>query len=103
MANPDWDRFVGEQPRRAEALRPFLKHSLADGALGAAQKELIAVALLAAQGYEAGVRSHAGRALAAGATPDQLREALAMLLVFEGVGRFLRANPWVEAAIAEVA
>lgn len=100
MANPDWDRFVEERPEQAEALRPFLKITLASGALGAAEKELIAVALLAAQGYEAGVRSHATRALTAGATPEQLREALSMLLVFEGVGRFLRAHAWVEDAIA---
>ena len=103
MANPDWDRFVGEEPEMAEALRPFLRDRLADGALGAAEKELIAVALLAAQGYAAGVRSHAGRALAAGATPAQLREALAMVQIFEGVGRFLRAREWVEAAIVEAA
>ena len=101
MANADWDGFVAAQPALAETLRPFLKHSLAAGALDTTQKELIAVALLAAQGYEAGVRSHAGRALAQGATPDQLREALAMLIPFEGSGRFLRALPWIEAVIAE--
>lgn len=101
MANADWDAFIAAQPALAETLRPFLRASLADGALPAAQKELIAVALLAAQGYAAGVRSHAGRALAAGATPDQLREALSLLIPFEGIGRYLRAAAWIEAAIEE--
>ena len=101
MANPDWDQFVATQPALAEALRPFLQHSLAGGALSVAQKELIAVALLGAQGYVPGVRSHAGRALAAGATADELREALAMLLPFEGVGRFLAVYPALEQAIGE--
>ena len=99
VANADWDAFVASRPMLAEVLRPFLRASLAEGALGVAQKELIVVVLLAAQGYEAGVRSHAGRALAAGASPDQLREALAMLIPFEGIGRYLRAAGWVEAAM----
>lgn len=99
MANPDWDQFVAGQPALAETLRPFLRQSLAAGALSVAQKELIAVALLGAQGYDSGVRSHAARALEHGATPDQLREALAMLIPFAGIGRFLEAYPWVEAVI----
>ena len=99
LTNPDWDRFVITQPALAEALRPFLKTSLADGALPVAQKELIVVALLAAQGYEAGVRSHADRALAAGATAEELREALALLIPFAGIGRYLRAAAWIEAAV----
>jgi len=100
VANPDWEQFVAAETALAETLRPFLRLSLADGALGAAPKELIALALLAAQGYEAGVRSHAGRALAHGATPGQLHEALAVVIPFAGIGCFLRARPWLEAAIA---
>lgn len=100
MANPDWDQFVATQPELAELLRPFLKASLAAGALGVAEKELIVLALLGAQGYAAGVRSHAGRALAAGASPDQLREALALLIPFEGIGRFLAVAAALEEAIA---
>ena len=101
LANPDWDAFVAGQPALAGTLRPFLRESLAEGALAVAQKELIVTTLLAAQGYEAGVRSHAGRALAAGATSDQLREALGLLIAFAGIGRYLHARGWIEAAIAE--
>lgn len=101
MANADWDGFVAAQPELAETLRPFLKQSLAAGALDVAQKELIVIVLLGAQGYAAGIRSHALRALEAGATADELREALTLLIAFAGIGRFLEAYPIVEAAIAE--
>jgi len=65
------------------------------------QKELIAIALLAATGYMAGVESHTRRALAAGATAEELREAVALLLPFAGAGHFLRAYPVVEAILDE--
>ncbi len=48
-----------------------------------------------------GVESHTRRALAAGATPAELREALAMLLPFAGAGHFLRAYPVMEAILDE--
>ncbi len=86
-------------PEFAGKFAEFVKHSLAPGALSVAQKELIAIALLAAAGYMGGVRSHTHRALAAGATPAELREAVALLLPFAGAGRFLETYPEVEAIL----
>lgn len=96
MANPDYELFVERNPEMALKFRDFVKHALTPGALPSAMKELIAVTLLASTGYMRGVESHAKRALDAGATPEELREALAMLLPFAGVGRFLEAYPVVE-------
>jgi len=101
MANPDYELFVQRQPELALAFREHVKQTLAPGALSTAQKELIAIALLAATGYMAGVESHTRRALDAGATPAELREAVAMLLTFAGVGRFLEAYPLVERILDE--
>ena len=96
MSNPDYALFVDRDPELAEKFGSFVKHTLAAGALDVVQKELIAIALLAASGYMGGVESHTRRALEAGATPAQLREAVALLLPFAGVGRFLEAYPVVE-------
>ncbi len=96
LANPDYALFVERNPEFAATFAEFAKHSLAPGALSVVQKELIAIALLAASGYMGGVRSHTERALAAGATPAELREAVALLLPFAGAGRFLETYPVVE-------
>jgi len=101
LANPDYELFVERNPELALKFRDFVKHTLAPGALPTAMKELIAVTLLASSGYMGGVESHAKRALDAGATSDELREAVAMLLPFAGAGRFLEAYPLVERILDE--
>lgn len=101
MANPDYALFVERNPQLAGAFAEHVKQTLAPGALSTAQKELIAVPLLAACGYMTGVESHTRRALEAGATPAELREAVAMLLPFAGVGRFLEAYALVERILDE--
>lgn len=101
MANPDYALFVERNPQLAATFREHVLQTLAPGALSTAQKELIAIALLAASGYMNGVESHTRRALEAGATPAELREAVAMLLPFAGAGRFLEAYPLVERILDE--
>ncbi|MDY7027436.1 MAG: carboxymuconolactone decarboxylase family protein [Spirochaetota bacterium] len=60
--------------------------ALEPGALGAKEKLLIAAALDAARGAANGVRALAGQAMAAGATKEEVMEAMRVAAYISGVG-----------------
>lgn len=73
----------GELYRYIEAGRAL---AFAPGALGAKEKFLIAAALDAARGAANGVRALAGQAVAAGATREEVMEAMRVAAYISGVG-----------------
>jgi len=60
--------------------------AFAPGALGAKEKLLIAAALDAARGAANGVRALAGQAMEAGATREEVMEAMRVAAYISGVG-----------------
>ena len=73
-------------PELFSAVEGARKLSLTDGALPRKYKYLIAMVLDAAHGAEGGVRNLARAALHAGATREELAEALRVGYFIEGVG-----------------
>ena len=57
------------------------------GPLDEKTKQLIQVAIMVAIGSEGGTRDHVGLALDAGATPDEVRQAVLMVLGPAGMSR----------------
>lgn len=73
-------------PELAKTLRESEEFAFADGALPRKFKLLIALAFDASAGAIGGVRSLATQALKAGATKDEIAEALRVAYLFGGVG-----------------
>jgi alkylhydroperoxidase/carboxymuconolactone decarboxylase family protein YurZ len=67
-------------------------HVYADGALPRRIKLLMAMAFDAAHGAAGGVRALAEQALAAGATKEEIAEALRVAYVLSGVGSLYTAS-----------
>jgi 4-carboxymuconolactone decarboxylase len=64
---------------------PFFDSLYATGGLEKKTQELVVVALLTLRGWETGVRTHVRLALAAGATPNEIRGAILITLGVGGV------------------
>jgi alkylhydroperoxidase/carboxymuconolactone decarboxylase family protein YurZ len=73
-------------PELVRVVRETAEFALADGALPRKTKLLIAMALDAAHGAASGVGSLAQRAMEAGATRQEVGEALRVALYVSGVG-----------------
>ncbi len=69
------------------------------GPLDERTRELIKVAVLAAAGYEQSVKGHTAMALAAGATADEVRQAILLLAGPVGIPAVAYALSWAEEAI----
>jgi alkylhydroperoxidase/carboxymuconolactone decarboxylase family protein YurZ len=80
--HPDLARFVVRDAYGQVLGRPFL---------GIVDRELLAVAMLAALGLRAQLRAHVHGALRVGATPAQVRAAVAEVVGDEARGRVERA------------
>jgi len=63
--------------------------------------ELILCSLLSARGWETGVRVHVGQALAAGATPAEIRGALLISGSVAGQSAPVRSLDWAETILAD--
>lgn len=86
-----------ESPASAEAIRGFFAALMAGPALDATTKELVYLVAAAAAGHVRGVPTHAARAKAAGATRQQVLEALLLTVPAAGLGPISQCLP---AAIA---
>lgn len=62
--------------------------------------ELILCALLAARGWETGIKVHSSQALEAGATVDEVRGALLMSSSVAGQSAAVRGLHWAESVLA---
>ncbi len=87
--HPDFARFVIRDAYGQVLGRPFLP---------VLERELMAVAMLAAMGMRAQLRAHVRGAQRVGATPARIREALAA--AEEAVGELIDARALVERALS---
>jgi len=90
---PEASREIAERRNRlapgpAEAFRAFSKAVFADGALPARTKQLIAVAVAHVTQCPYCIRGHTRAALAKGATPEELMEAIWVAAEMRAGGAF---------------
>jgi alkylhydroperoxidase/carboxymuconolactone decarboxylase family protein YurZ len=85
--------FDEMDPELRAAVEDLRTLALSDGAIPKKYKFLIAVALDAAHGATNGVGSLAGQAIKAGATKEEIAEALRVALFISGVGSTYTAGP----------
>ncbi len=86
-----WDGF--------QAARTAIREA---GPLDVKTQELINTAVYATVGAEGGTRTHAGRAYQAGATPEEIRQAILLCLgVGLGFSPVYRAMEWVRQELEE--
>jgi alkylhydroperoxidase/carboxymuconolactone decarboxylase family protein YurZ len=86
MAENPLKLFQTLDPELLEVIEGTRKLSLTDGALHRKYKYLIAMVLDATHGAEEGVRSLAQAAIQAGATKEEIAEALRTAYFIDGVG-----------------
>lgn len=84
-----------------ESVSPFFAELYAVSELEPKTVELIAIAALALRGWETGVRAHARLALASGATPDEIRGAILVILGIGGITAVASGLAWAEPVLAE--
>ena len=85
--------FEKTDPELAKLIERSNELALGEGALPRKYKLLIAMALDAAHGATGGVRSLAQRAMQAGATKEEVSEALRVVYYINGVGSVHAAAP----------
>ena len=85
-----------------EHVAPFFAEIYAETGLDRKTVELIGCALLAARGWDTGVRAHAALALEAGATPDEVRGAILMTMGVGGITAAATGLAWAEPVLAAV-
>jgi len=86
------DLFKEKQPRVAEAFRDLMEATFVDGALPIKVKELIALGVGLAVNCPECIRGHARRAIKAGATEQEIVEAIAATLSCLGCPTFPRSE-----------
>ncbi len=86
-----WQVFEKTDPQLFKLIESTNEFAFADGALPRKYKYLIAMTLDAAHGSIGGVRSLAQRAMEAGATKEEVSEALRVVYYIHGVGGVLIA------------
>ena len=86
MAEHPLKIFEKVDPELRKSIQTSNEFTFVDGALPRKVKLLIAMALDAAHGTSDGVKSLAGQAMAAGATREEVMEALRVASYISGVG-----------------
>lgn len=86
-------------PEVMAALEALGAATQAQGPLDEPTAQLMRMAAAAAVGSEGAVHSHARRALAAGASADQVRHAVLLLVTTIGFPRAAAAMSWVDEVI----
>ncbi|MBX3538888.1 MAG: carboxymuconolactone decarboxylase family protein [Chelatococcus sp.] len=102
MANPTYLRFIDNNPDSAAAFKALVAEVIKAGALDAKTKQLIFLACTAVSGYGDGLIAHIDKILAAGGTPDEIRETLAVTIPVAGVMPVLKVYDAVEDHLAKL-
>ena len=92
--------FAETFPEVTQAYRELKGAYGAAGPLDEKTRQLVQVAVMVAIGSEGGTRDHVGFALDAGATPDEIRHAVLMLLGPAGMSRTSVGIAWANEVIA---
>lgn len=95
MAERPLQIFEKTDPQLLKLIESSEKLALGDGALPRKYKLLIAMALDAAHGATGGVTALARQAMRAGATKEEVSEALRVVYYINGVGSIHTAAPAV--------
>ena len=96
-----YDRLKARYPQLLGAVEQLGEAAKAAGPLEPRQAHLIQLAAAAAARSEGGVHSHTRRALKAGATADEVRHALLLLISTVGFPQVVAALTWAEDVIGE--
>jgi AhpD family alkylhydroperoxidase len=92
---------MAKHPRLQEALEALGKVVRQEGPIDAKTGHLIQLAASASIHSEGSVHSHTRRALDAGATPDEIRHVLLLLISTIGFPSVSAALSWVEDVLKE--
>jgi AhpD family alkylhydroperoxidase len=92
---------MAKHPRLQEALEALGKAVRQEGPIDAKTGHLIQLAASASIHSEGSVHSHTRRALDAGATPDEIRHVLLLLISTIGFPSVSAALSWVEDVLKE--
>ncbi|MED4531244.1 carboxymuconolactone decarboxylase family protein [Metabacillus fastidiosus] len=90
--NPDFELFKEEFP---EVFNKFgeLFQSVSSKALDEKTKQLVYLGILTANRYGPAIRVHIAKALEAGATPEEIKEAMMLAIPAGGLCDFLSVLP----------
>ena len=87
-------------PTVVEAYRDMKKTYGTAGPLDDKTQQLIQIAVMVAIGSESGTRDHVGLALDAGATPDEVRQAVLMVLGPAGMSATSAGFTWTNEVLS---
>ena len=93
--------FLKDYPDVGAAYQSLGKAVADAGPLDAKTRELIKLGVAIAAGQEGGTHSHTRKALAAGATPEELRHAALQTLTTVGFPNMMRGLSWVDDVLNE--
>jgi AhpD family alkylhydroperoxidase len=93
-------RFAQEQPRLMQAYEQLGDACLGDGPLDRKTAELVKIGLAVGARLEGAVHSHVRRALAAGATADEIRHAIRLATTTVGFPTMMACLSWANDVLA---
>ncbi len=96
-----YSRFREQHPGVTRAYEALGDAARAAGPLDGRSAELVKLALAAGARLEGGVHSHARRALAAGATPEELRHVALLAITTLGFPQAMATRALIEDVLAE--
>ena len=85
----EFKKFLKEFPEPGKAYLELFKSVMSRPALDSKTKQLILIGVMTAQNYPQGVRAHVPQALAAGATREEIMEAVLTPLPVSGISGIL--------------
>ena len=88
--------FAARFPEVTDAYREMKRSYNAAGSLDEKTRQLIQVAVMVAVGSEGGAKDHAQFALDAGATAEEIRQSILMILGPVGMSRASAGISWVD-------
>jgi AhpD family alkylhydroperoxidase len=92
-------KFQEKHPQVYAAYETLGKTAAESGPLDEKTRELIKLGMSAARGSESAVKSHAHRAIEAGATPDEIEHALTLGINTLGFPAMMTALSWAWEAL----
>lgn len=98
--NPYFELFKEEFPEVAKIFGELFQ-SVSFEALDEKTKQLVYLGILTANRYGPAVRMHIAKALDAGATPDEIKEAMMLAIPAGGLCNFLSVLPDMMAELKE--
>lgn len=81
----EFERFLGSSPEVGKAYLDLFKSVMKTPALDKKTKQLILIAVMAAQNYRPGVAAHVPQAIKAGATREEVLEAVLLTIPVAGI------------------